>query len=305
MDDQFQHITMQQLEALVHLFEERNFSRAATSMGLSQPSISKHIKNLEIFIDAGVIDRSQPGISLTAEGKILLGYARRILKLRDEAREKILHFKNPGAGHIFVGASTIPATYILPSVLSALQASHPTLMVHLRAGDSDDVLEMIMNDQVEIGFIGRRITDKKLVCEPLWKDRLLLVAHRDHPRARTSLRNLSEIDSLPFIGREKGSATRSIWEAYLRDNAGGVALNIVSEMGSSEAVKEALIAGLGVSIISRHAVKRELEHGLLVSLPLPGPPLERDFALVYKKQFKSLSHHSLFMDFVRGFHPVE
>lgn len=293
---------MQQLEALLYLVEERSFSRAAARMGLSQPSISKHLKNLEIFINAAIIDRSRPGIVLSEEGQILYGYARRIIKLRDEAREKILHLQDAGTGHIFIGASTIPATYILPSVLSTLRQRHPALMVHVHAGDSADVLDMIAGDQVELGFIGKNVQDKKLVCEPIWKDTLLLVAHRDHPASKP-LKSLSEIARLPYIARERGSATQAIMEAYLRDKLDGIKLNIISELGSSEAVKEAVIAGLGVSIISVHAVKRELEQGLLVSIPLPDLRLERDFTLVYKKPFKPLPHHSLFMDFIRCFVP--
>lgn len=300
--DQFQHITMQQLEALVHLVTEGNFSRAACRMGLSQPSISKHIKNLELFIDATIIDRTVPGISLTAEGRIIHGYAKRILRLREEAREKMVHTRDTPS-HIFIGASTIPATYILPSVISALKGIHPSIMVHIHSGDSNEVLEMVRNDQIELGFIGKGIQERKLMCESLWKDTLILVAHKDHPLAASPGVSVKELGNLPFVGREKGSGTRATMEEHLRAAVGEMRLTIVCEMGSSEAVKEAVIAGMGVSIISMHAIKRELDQGILVAVPLRGFNLERQFSMIYKRQFKPLTQHRLFMDFARSYRP--
>lgn len=235
----------------MHVVAERNFSRAAGRMGLSQPSVSKHIKNLKILIDADIIDRTHPGIVLNEAGRILCGYARRIVKLRDEAREKIVHLKDTAAAHIFIAASTIPATYIIPAVLSVLKTSHPTLMVHVRSGDSDEVLDMVGSDQVEIGFIGKRVQDPKLVCEALWKDSMVLVAPKGHPLAAIGSITLSELSRVPFVGREQGSATRSTMEERIKASQGEIKLMLVSEMGSSEAVKEAVLSGLGVSIISR------------------------------------------------------
>jgi len=268
-------------------------------MNLTQPSISKHIKNLEGLIDDVIIDRGRPGIVLTNQGKILYAYARRILKLRDEAHEKIAHTRDTTFRHIFTGASTIPGSYILPRILSILRDRYPQLMVHIRSGDSHDILEMVAADQVEIGFIGQGSPDKRFCCEPVWKDTLVLVASKDHPAARP--RTITDLAELPFIGREVGSGTRSIIETRLKTAAHGSGLRVVSEMGSSEAVKEAVLAGLGVSILSVHAIRRELEQGLLTSMSWPGFPLERDIFMVWKKQFKPLRHHELFLECMRAF----
>lgn len=297
--DQFQYLTLQQLEALVYLVQERTFANAAQRMGLTQPSISKHIKNLEILIDAAIIDRTRPGIALTTEGRILYAYARRMLKLREEAREKIVHAKDASTRHIFTGASSIPAAYILPQALSALREKHPALMVHIRAGDSHDIMDMVAAEQVEIGFIGRSTSDKRFMCEPIWEDTLVLVAHKDHPAVRSI--GKTTLNDLPFIGREAGSGTRSIIETHFTPCAGRPALNVISEMGSSEAVKEALLAGLGVSIISVHAVRRELAQGLLVRLTWQGFPLSRNIFMVCKRHFKALDQHTMFMQFMRAF----
>ncbi len=300
---QFRYITIQQLEALVYLVEERSFSGAAKKMLLSQPSLSKHIKNLEIFVDCTLINRTKNGISLTAEGTILYGYAKKMLKLRDEAKEKIVSLNDRVSGHIFIGASTIPATYILPWVLTGVREHYPDIKTHILSSDSDDIIEMIMDGQVEIGFIGKQTHDRRLHCEPVWHDELILVGRKGHRLEGTAAATIEDIAREPFILREKGSATRSIMEEYLKsyDLPGITQFTIACEMGSSEAVKEAVIAGLGVSILSVHAVRRELEQGYVTRIPIEGHTISRSFSLIYKKQFSLCAHHQAFVEYAKAY----
>jgi len=305
-NDQFRFVTLQQLEAYVCLVEERSFSLAARKMLLTQPSLSKHIKNLEIFIDTTLIKRTRSGISLTEEGAILYAYAKRMLKLRDEARDKITMMKESVSGLVFAGASTIPATYILPSVMMNLRKSHPEIKVHLSPGDSDNIIHMVLSGQVEIGFIGKPVDqDRRLSNEQIWEDELVLVVPERHPFASLPEVTLLQLASEPFIIREKGSGTRKALEDYLSEhhNAGLKDLHIVSEMGSSEAVKEAVILGLGVSILSIHAVKRELSQGILARVPVKGPAMRRSFFMIMKRQFPPRLHHEIFIDAARTYVP--
>jgi DNA-binding transcriptional LysR family regulator len=297
---QFQHITMQQLEVLVNLIDENSFSRAGSRMGLTQPSISKHIKNLEIFIDAPIIDRKQNGLSLTPEGRVLYDYARKILKLRDEAKFKIESSSDTGQNHIFIGASSIPATYILPTIIGKYMTNNPACVIHIHSGDSRDVIEMIHDGRVEIGFIGKPVIDKKLATEPVWNDSLLLVLGKDHPYADSDSLPVSELEKISFIGREEGSGTRSIIEKAFKSASPGIKLNVICEMGSSEAVKEAVVAGLGAAIISVHAVKREIASGIIKAIPIENLNIIRPFFMLYKKDFRPLTRHSGFMEFVRS-----
>ena len=301
--DQFRHITIQQLEALVTLIEERSFSLAARKMLLSQPSLSKHIKNLEIFANCTLINRTKNGISLTREGTILYGYARKMLKLRDDAREKIVSLKDDVTGHVFIGASTIPATYILPWVLTGIRKEHPDIQVHILSSDSDDIIEMVLEGQVEIGFIGKTIHDRRLHCDPIWNDELVLVGKKGHLFEGLENVTVEEITQEPFIIREKGSATRSILEEYLRaNNLPGISqFTIACEMGSSEAVKEAVISGMGLSILSIHALRRELEQGIVSRIPLRGHTITREFSIIYKKQFTLYPHHRAFIDAAQAY----
>ena len=296
--EQFRFITLQQLDALVCLVEERSFSRAAAKMLLTQPSLSKHIKNLEDFTSCRLINRTKSGISLTSEGSILYGYAKRILRLRDEARDKIILARDTASGLIFTSASTIPATYLLPRVLTSLKKAYPEIRVHLSPGDSDSVIHMVIDSHAEIGFIGKPVHDKRLLSEAIWNDELVLVVCKGHPWESSCSVSISELADEPFILREKGSGTMSVFDEYLESQHETMLSNfhIASEMGSTEAVKESVIAGLGVSVLSIHAVRRELAQGILVRVPLSGPAIKRSFFMIRRKQFTLLPQHLLFME---------
>jgi len=303
--DQFRFITLQQMEALVSLVEERSFSEAARKMLLTQPSLSKHIRNLEDFTGCSLIVRTKAGVVLTEEGSILYGYAKRILRLRDEAREKILIARDTTSGMIFVGASTIPATYILPAVLTLLKTTHPDIRVNLSPGDSDSVIHMVLDGHAEIGFIGKAVTDRRLVTEKIWADELVLIAPKGHPWGSCSGISLHELGQEPFISREKGSGTMSEFDEFLktRHKTGLSRFNVICEMGSTEAVKEAVIAGLGVSVLSIHAIRRELAQGIVAQVPITGPRISRSFYMIRRRQFQPLAHHLEFMRTARAHKP--
>jgi DNA-binding transcriptional LysR family regulator len=162
---------------------------------------------------------------------------------------------------------------------------------------------MILNNQAEIGFIGKKTLNKRLNVEPLWKDEIVLAVPGDHPWRKKDYITLDEVSKEPFIIREIGSGTRKILEEYLLKNTDKSLsrFNVVCEMGSSEAVKEAIIAGLGASILSIHAIKRELKQGILINVPIKDCDIQRSFYLIYKRQFSLMQYHKLFLKFVKNY----
>ena len=300
--DHFKNITLQQMEALIHLVEEGSFSRAAKKMRLTQPALTKNIRNAEDYLGANLVNRSGAGVSLTPEGKVIYDYARRMIKLREEAKEKISALGANTGGNIYIGASTIPATYILPRVLSELRRDHPDITIYIKTADSEDVMNMVLAGEVEMGIIGKNPSNKKLEARPLWKDRLVLVVSQRHAWSKRKCVAIKDLLTEPFIMREKGSATRDFIDKYLREEK-SVNLShfhICAELGSSEAVKEAVIAGLGVSIISIHAVERELQQVLLAAIPVQGCQMERRFYLIYRRHFEFRPIHETFINSVNG-----
>jgi len=301
--DRFKSITLQQMEALISLVEEGSFSRAAKKMLLTQPALTKNIQNIEDCLDARLVNRSNTGISLTPEGKIIYEYAKQIVKLRNEAREKIITLHENTSGSIYITASTIPATYILPRALSAFREKHSDIRVYIKTADSEEAMNMVLDKGAEIGCIGKKPQNKKLVAEPLWKDRLVLTVPSGHRWLEKKSIAPTELLQEPFIAREKGSATRDVLESYLKETKliSLSQLDVCGELGSSEAIKEAIVAGLGVSIISIHAIKRELAAGLLFEVPIAGLKMERNFYLIYPRQTDFRPSHKIFMAFLKDY----
>jgi DNA-binding transcriptional LysR family regulator len=300
--EDFRNISLQQLEALLFLVTEGSFSRAAKKMHLSQPSLTKHIANMEAILGMTVVRREKTGV-LTPEGNIVFDLAARILKLRDEAGEKIAGMQQNEAGDIAIAASTIPATYILPHVLSRFRRAHPGIRINVQSADSEEVLNMILNGEKELGIIGKRPSRGKLEAEPLWQDRLVLTVPAGHRWTGKPSVSLPELMKEPFIVREKGSGTREILERHLKEQANTdlSKFRIVAEFGSSEAVKEAILAGLGVAILSIRATTRELKLQLLKEVPVEDWRIERSFYLIFRRPFNILRHHQLFLDFIRQY----
>ena len=301
--DTFKNITMQQLEALIQLVDAGSFTRAADKMFLTQPTLTKHIKNLEEAVGTQIINRANKGLSLTPEGQVLYSYARRMIRLREEAKEKIMEMREHEAGHIFLSASTIPATYILPRLLGRMRKRYPDIRVHLQTCDSEETQQLIFNGHAEMGVIGKEPCDKRLCVETLWQDQLVLVAPADYPvPGHGKTISMEQLVKEPFVVRERGSGTRENTEGYLqrKDRLSLAVFNIVGEMGSSEAVKEAVIGGLGLSIISLYAVERELKQGLLVLVPLEGGNIERNFYLIYRKHLHLLNYHRRFLEMLQA-----
>ena len=303
--DRFKNITLQQMEAVICLVEEGSFSRAAKRMLLTQPALTKNIKNAEDCLGSKVVQRSSLGVSMTPEGKILFDYARRVVKLRDEARERILALSKDTGGNIYLSASTIPATYILPRALSDFNRTAADIHIYIKTADSEEAMNMVLDNEVEMGVIGKKPLNKKLAAETLWKDRLALVASRNHAWCKKKSVTLPELLNELLVIREKGSATRELLESCLKKSK-SISLaqfNICGELGSSEAIKEAVIAGWGVSVISIHAVSRELSQGLLCEIPIQGLTMERNFYLIYRRQFDFRSFHKTFIHYIKGYKP--
>ncbi|MDQ1330512.1 MAG: LysR family transcriptional regulator [Thermodesulfobacteriota bacterium] len=298
--DGFKNITIQQLEALIHLVGERSFSRAARKMFLTQPSLTKHIKNLEDAVGVKVINRHNTGVTLTFQGKLLYEYAQKILGLREGVKEKIFRSMEKESGTIDIIASTIPANYILPFILGNFNKKYPKIKVYIKTVNSEEALDMVMNNHAEIGFIGKKTLSRKISAEPIWKDRLVIAVSGTHRWSKRRSITAEELMEEPFVIREKGSGTREILENYLKEKAASdFKLNIIAELGSSEAIKEAIIAGLGVSFISIHAIRRELKQKLLVEIPVSGWVVERDFHVIYTKQLNLMPHQKIFLNFCK------
>ena len=272
---------LRRLEIFAKVAELGSFSRAAEALFLTQPTVSEHIRALEDELGVQVLDRLGRGAQPTPAGRMLLDYAARMLALAREARQAIDRHQGRVSGELGVGGSTIPGEYVLPTLLGAFRAKHPETSVSLLIGSSRDVSQWVEAGRVEVGVTGARPSTRALHAKALMSDELVVVAPAEHAWAERKTVSLAEVRAEPLVVRERGSGSREALERAL-DGAGldlG-AFRVVGEMGSTQAIKQAVRACIGVSIISRRAVDDECRARQLVALPIRDLRVERAFWLV-------------------------
>ncbi len=283
-------LDFRKLEVFYWVAELKSFSRAAEHLSLRQPTVSAHIHELEEKLGSKILNRVGGNVSPTALGRILFQQAKALLSLKRETLAAVESFQGRVKGDLLVGGSNIPGEYILPGKLGSFIQKYPEVKPILRIGDSAEIVEDVLDGKVEVGFIGFRGENRSLSFHRIWKDEMVLAVPKGHPMSRLKAVSLKDLRGEKFISREGGSGTLRSFRDLL--NRRGVEpdklLNVSMELGSTEAIKEALIAGLGVSILSKSSILREIRDGILKQIPIRGLKLERDFYQVFHRQ-RSLS----------------
>lgn len=268
-----------QLEALVAVVEQRSFGKAARAISLSQSALSERIAQLEERVGVQLLDRGRRATTPTRVGQHLFQAAERLLQQREQLYRELEQLLGLQRGRLLLGASTIPGEFLLPQLLARFAAQHPQIQITLRIGDSLAIAQQVEQGTLELGIVGAKSVSAQLNYEPLWQDRLVLVVPARHPLAKRRKVSLAELSEEPFLMREQGSGTRrSIEDALPQANAR--ALNVRVELGSTSAIKEGVVSGLGVSILSERAVRTERRLGLVHTLTVSELNAERDLLLV-------------------------
>lgn len=288
-------MNVHQLQVFLAVADSGNFARGAQLLHLSQPTVSQHIAALESELGVQLMDRSRKGVTLTEAGKLLLRHARRLTAEMDAAHQAIERFLGMEGAHLRVGVSTIPATYLVPSALPGLFGKYPDIQLTLVQGDSRETLDRVASDDVELGVLGSRFEQRGFDYAPWGKDTIRLVVRQDHPWAKAGKISLSELCEEPLIQREAGSGTGKTLEKALGEaglNKGS--LRIRAEVGSTEALKASVLAGLGGGFLSTWAISAEVERGELATVEVDGLSIERSFYLV-RRAGHTLSPAAVFL----------
>ena len=193
---------LRRLEVLAKVAELGSFSRAAEALFLTQPTVSEHIRALEVEVGLPLLDRLGRGTTPTPAGRVLLEYAHRMLKLAEEARQAIEHFQGRMSGTLVVGGSTIPGEYVLPALMGQFKAKYPDIAITLRVGSSRQVSEWVDEGRVELGVVGARPALRSLTARPLMTDELIVVVPAGHPWAGRK--------TVGLISTRSGSPARSV-----------------------------------------------------------------------------------------------
>lgn len=273
-----------QLHIFCKVVESRSFSKAGKTVHLSQPTVSSHIRDLEEHFGCRLIDRLSKEVLPTKAGELLYDYARKLLSLRDETETALADFHGKVRGRLVIGGSTIPGVYILPKVVGHFVSRYPEVRISLRIGDTDSVAAAILSGEVELGIVGAKTGEKKIVQEKLLADRMRLIVPADHKWADQEEIEADMLLQEPFIVREPGSGTlKAIRTSLSRIGHDMEKLNITAEMGSTAAVIQGIKNHVGISFLSCMAVTDELRAGSLRALKVSGLDVKRNFYLSFCK----------------------
>jgi DNA-binding transcriptional LysR family regulator len=276
---------LRRLEVFAKVAELGSFSRAAEALFLTQPTISEHVRGLEVELGLSLLDRLGRGATPTPAGRVLLDYARRMLKLAEEARQAIDRFQGRMSGTLMVGGSTIPGEYVLPALIGQFKAKYPDILISLRVGSSRQVSEWVDEGRVEIGVVGARPALRTLNARALMTDELVVAVPAGHPFAGRKTVTLAEVRSEPMIVREPGSGSREALEHALHEAGTNLdAFRVAGEIGSTQAVKQAVRSGVGITIVSRRAVEDECRAGLVHCVKIRDLKVSRSFYLVTHRE---------------------
>lgn len=293
---------LNQVEAFVNVVKYKSFSQAARKLYLSQPTISAHIKSLESELGVQLLVRTTKDVILSDAGKIFYEYALELIHIRDVACVKMKTYTNEVKGNLRIAASTVPAHYILPRLMSGVRQSNPDISFTVREADSLSVINCVENFEVDLGFSGMSSSDSRLAFTPFHLDRLVLIT--PNTAAFRHLDGTFPVEYLtryPYVWREAGSGTRKTAAAFLHSL--GIEeqdLNIVTELQTTEGIKQAVYANLGLSIVSRKAVEDYVKSGYLLEFDFDSELLNRSMYLVYHKSMMFSPTTEFFFNYIKN-----
>lgn len=268
-----------QLRVFLTVAEKKNFSRAAEVLNLTQPAISQHIHALEEYYRVRLFDRSNKKVELTKAGSILYSYAKQILTLHQAAERAVTDLIELVKGKIVVGASMTIGEYVLPRLVGAFSNKFPEVELAMIIGNTAMVYEQTLEGNIDIGLVEGEVEEhSNLKVEPFLTDEMVLIVPPGHPLANEPFVTPENLRQCTFILREEGSGTRLITEDTL------LQLNIqparVIQLGSTEAIKQAVEAGLGISFLSKWVIRKELTLGTIKPVRLTDVAVTREFKII-------------------------
>jgi DNA-binding transcriptional LysR family regulator len=263
--------------------DQLSFRKAAEELYLTQPAVSLQIKALEEDLGVQLFDRTGTQIRLTAAGRVLVGYAEQASSLLLQAERDIAALSGDHSGHLALGASTTIAQYVLPRLLGEFRKGYPRVQCNLISGNTEHIVEAVESQKIELGFIEGPARSRGVKTEPFLKDELVLIVSTAHEFAERASISCGDLGAAQLMMRERGSGTRRVVEMALeRQGVKRSSLHVTMELDSTEAIKSAVEAGLGIGFISRWAIAKDLRlDNSFKIVEIEGVRIHRDFLLAY------------------------
>lgn len=272
---------LRQVEIFYYVAKHKSFSKAAAALSLTQPTVSGHIKALEDTLSLMLFDRLGRDIQLTHAGNILYGHAKRLVATKHAAMQGIEELRDGLRGELILGGSSIPGQYMLPRILGEFQPQYPGITIVLHITDTMETLDRVVRGDLELGIVGADVSHPHVAYHPFVEDELMLAVSADHPWVDQASVSIEALATVLFIQRERGSGSRLVIERALAEAGLPPArLQVIAEMGTTEAIKQGIKAGLGVSIISALALADECKAGSIRTVGIDGLTIRRHFSLI-------------------------
>ncbi len=269
------------LQVFYTVAKQLSFTKAAEMLYMTQPAVTFQVKQLEEHFTTRLFERSHGRISLTPAGTLVMGYAERILAMGAEMEARVAELTGQVSGPLMIGASTTIAEYQLPRILGEFKARYPEVQARLMVANSETIENKVADHALDVGLIESTPHHPTLKVHACCDDELVMICSPDNPLAQKGVVKAKDLAVQPYVSREMGSGTREVIDQYFREH--GINpddLHVEMELGSREAIKGAVQAGLGVAILSAATVSKEIKLGELVAIPLD-PPLRRPLSLVF------------------------
>lgn len=294
--DELRRLTLHQLRVFRAVAELRGFTRAAESLGLTQAAVSAQMRELSRLLGTPLVEVLGRAVHLTDAGRLLLVHARRAEDLVRSIAQEFAALRG-GAGAIRIAASSTVGTYVLPELLAAYTARHPGVDAALHIANSAVVAEGVAHNDFDLGFIGSPPGSPELTAETFLEDEIFFAAAPTHPLARRARLRAKDLVTARLFVREPGSGTRRAMEDHLARL--GLAFAHRAQLGAVEAIKQTVMAGLGVSYFSGLTIRRELHEKRLVRLPVAGLAVPRCFYVIRHRQKRETPALAAFLGFLR------
>jgi DNA-binding transcriptional LysR family regulator len=286
-----------QLRVFASVFKNKSFSKASKELHLTQPTISSHIRGLEEEFNCALFDRLGRTIIPTKEAEILYGHALEIIEKADTLKETIGRVKNEITGKLIIGASTIPGVYLMPPMMTVFRKKYPSIFFQILISDSVEIINSVLKQELLLGIVGAKLGNGQISYTPFVEDELIVISSPSLTRSNRI--TIKELIKFPMVLREEGSGTRRETEKILQGR--GITfdnIKIAGIFGSTDAIKQAVKAGLGVSIISRFSVTGELKHGILKEIKLTDVQMRRKFYIVTHKKRTLPIAYNIFLKYI-------
>jgi DNA-binding transcriptional LysR family regulator len=270
-----------QITAFVEVARRRSVSRAAEALFITQPALTARIQGLERELGARLFVRTPRGMKLTGAGDAFLPYAVRALDALADGRMQVNALERGGAGRLAIGAAPAVSTYVLPGLLKRFAQSHPRVEVRVRTGHSEEMLDLVLREQVDVGLV-RALRHRDIARTPLYEDRLILVVEPGHPFAAAGRIRLDEISGEQLILFDRTSSYHELTSAFFR--RAGVSPEGVMELDNIDAAKKMVEQGFGVALLPHTSVGDELAAGTLAEVAIQGAePVRRQIVAIRRR----------------------